>query len=371
MTIQSAPKSLRRDIQGLRFVAVLLVVVYHVWLDRVSGGVDIFLALSAYFLTASFTRRLESHEPLRLVGYWTRTFGRIVPLATLTILAVVVTAPWLMPLTVWPDVQQQAVASALYVQNWWLAANDVSYYGGEPIPLQHFWSLSIQGSVFLAWPLTFVLVAVLVRFRPQLRPRPVLAGLFASIGAASLAWSVWITATDQSFAYFDTRARLWEFAFGSLLALVATSPHSFGRPGAIWRTVLGWLGLAGILSVGVLVNVRDAFPGWIALLPLTAAAAVILVGADPGRWGVGRLLGHPWLAGLGDASYALYLVHWPILVAYIVHIEADQPDLLEGGAIVAVSLMLAIVLHRVVERPLRRLTSGWKPWRDHFWWWPA
>ena len=78
--------------------------------------------------------------------------------------------------------------------------------------------------------------------------------------------------------------------------------------------MVGWAGLAGILLVGVLVNVRDAFPGWVALAPLSAAAAIVLVGDDPGRWGVGRLLGHRWLAGLGNASYALYLVHWPILV---------------------------------------------------------
>ncbi|HMQ38472.1 MAG TPA: hypothetical protein PKA07_12995, partial [Micropruina sp.] len=110
----------RADIQGLRFVAVLLVVVYHVWLDRVSGGVDIFLVLSAFFLTSSFARKLDDGRPLALVGYWTRTFARIVPLATLTILAVVATAQWLMPIAVWPDIQQQAIASALYLQNWWL-----------------------------------------------------------------------------------------------------------------------------------------------------------------------------------------------------------------------------------------------------------
>ena len=117
MTSATRARPLRADIQGLRFVAVLLVVVYHVWLDRVSGGVDIFLALSAYFLTASFARKLDEGRPLALVGYWTRTFARIVPLATLTIVAVVATAQWLLPIAIWPDVQQQAIASALYLQN--------------------------------------------------------------------------------------------------------------------------------------------------------------------------------------------------------------------------------------------------------------
>ena len=161
MTNLAPTRPVRQDIQGLRFVAVLLVVVYHVWLGRVSGGVDIFLALSAYFLTRSFVRKLDDGRPLALFSYWARTFARIVPLATLTVLAVVVTAPLVMPITAWPDVQQQAIASALYLQNWWLAISDVSYYGSAPMPLQHFWSLSIQGTIFLAWPLIFAGVAVL------------------------------------------------------------------------------------------------------------------------------------------------------------------------------------------------------------------
>lgn len=364
MTSATRARPLRADIQGLRFVAVLLVVVYHVWLDRVSGGVDIFLALSAYFLTASFARKLDEGRPLALVGYWTRTFARIVPLATLTIVAVVATAQWLLPIAIWPDVQQQAIASALYLQNWWLAANDVNYYGGAPIPLQHFWSLSIQGTVFLAWPLIFAAVALLVRYRPQLSGRRLLGWVFGAIFVAALAWSVWITATDQAFAYFDTRARLWEFAFGSLLALFAGRAGALGVPGARWRTVAGWAALAAVLLVGVVVNVRNAFPGWIALLPLSAAAVLVLVGDDPGRRGVGRLLGHPWLAGLGNASYALYLVHWPILIGYVVASESSQPDLLAGGVIIAVSLLLAVALHRLIEVPLRRRTASWRPWRD-------
>lgn len=355
-------RQVRQDIQGLRFVAVLLVVVYHVWLDRVSGGVDIFLALSAYLLTLSFARRLDVGRPLDLPAYWTRTFARIVPLAVLTILTVVLLAPVLLPVTSWTQTQDQAVASALYWQNWWLAANDVSYYGtGVPLPLQHFWSLSIQGTVFLVWPLVFAVVALVVRRWPRLRPRPLLVIAFGLIFAVSLGWSVWITASDQTLAYFDTRARLWEFAFGSLLALLAVRVAE-AVPARV-RTVAGWVGLAGVLLVGIVVNVRDAFPGWVALVPLTAAAAV-LVADEHDRFGVGRLLGRPWLAGLGNASYALYLVHWPILVFYTVSIDRDEPNLLEGAAIIAASLVLAIVLHRFVEQPLRSLTSGWGPWRN-------
>lgn len=362
MTKTAPSGRVRQDIQGLRFVAVLLVVVYHVWLDRVSGGVDIFLALSAYLLTLSFARRLDDGRALALPRYWTRTFARIVPLAVLTILAVVLLAPAVLPVTSWSQTQQQAVASALYWQNWWLAAHDVSYYGtGVPLPLQHFWSLSIQGTVFVVWPLIFAVAGLVGRRWPQVRPRRLLVAAFGLIFAGSLAWSVWITATDQAFAYFDTRARLWEFAFGSLLALLGVR-LSAAVPARVGRA-LGWAGLAGVLLVGIVVNVRDAFPGWVALVPLAAAGSVLLADPDD-RHGVGRLLGRPWLAGLGNASYALYLVHWPILVGYVVLIDRDEPSVLEGAGIIAASLLLAIGLHRFVEGPLRSLTSRWGPWRN-------
>ncbi|WP_257879691.1 acyltransferase family protein [Kocuria flava] len=307
--------------QGLRFVAVLLVVVYHVFLDRVSGGVDIFLLISAFFLTLSFVRKLEAGRPLALGRYWLHVFKRLLPLAVLTILVTLVLVALFYPEFDVARWRSQALASVFYVENWALAVAQVDYYAVDDSgssPFQHFWSLSVQGQVFLLWPVIFAAAAVVCR-RFRWRPVPVLAVAFGAVFVGSLVFSVVRTAGDQAFTYFDTRARLWEFALGSLLALAVP----YLNPAKGLRVVLGWAGLVSMVLVGVLVDVQGAFPGWIALWPLLSAAAVIVAGSSGSRWGVDRVLASGPLVRLGDAAYALYLVHWPLLITYLV--VRDRP----------------------------------------------
>ena len=264
----------RPEIQGLRAVAVLLVVVFHIFTDRVSGGVDIFLFISAFFLTGSFTRKMEAGRPLAVGRYWLHVFTRLMPMAVLTILLTLVAVATVYPLADRASWRTEALASALYVENWTLAFNAVDYYAADNTslsPFQHFWSLSVQGQVFILWPLLF-LVSALVARRTGARPRAVLTTAFASVFVVSLLWSVTQTSQNQAFTYFDTRARLWEFALGSLLALVLPFIHLGRRT----RVFLGWAGLASMIAVGVVVDVQGAFPGWIALWPLMSATAVIV-----------------------------------------------------------------------------------------------
>ena len=146
----------RADIDGLRAPAVLHVVVYHVWFGRVSGGVDVFLMISAYFLTASFLRRLGTGDSMQPFSFWLRRFRRLMPAAAFTISATLLAVFLWYPQSSWAPIWRQAWASLLYFQNVELALNDVDYYTREelvPSPLQHFWSLSIQGQVFVIWPI--------------------------------------------------------------------------------------------------------------------------------------------------------------------------------------------------------------------------
>src|SRR4051794_31956334 len=135
------------EVQGLRAVAVLMVVAYHVWFGRISGGVDIFLLVSSFIMTGQFVRKLESGRALELFGYWARLFKRLLPLIVVTLLATLA-ATWLfVPRFSWTSIIQQGWASLLYYQNWFLAAESVDYYATDhslASPLQHFWSLSIQ-----------------------------------------------------------------------------------------------------------------------------------------------------------------------------------------------------------------------------------
>ncbi len=357
-----APRRFRPEIQGLRSLAVLMVVTYHVFLDRVSGGVDIFLMISAFLLTLSFTRKVEEDRPLALGRHWLHRFKRLMPAAAVTIVGTLAAAWLWLPPSRWAAVLDQAWASLLYAQNWLLAATSVDYYASDDSlasPLQHFWSLSIQGQVFLLWPLVLAGGAWLSR-RLGWRYRAVLAVAFGLVFVASLAFSVHETATNQAFAYFDTRARLWEFAAGSLLALALP----YLRAPRLLRVVLGWTGVVAMLACGLLLPVGQSFPGVVALWPIGAAALVIVAGQTGSRLGADRLLSARPLVGMGNVSYALYLVHWPILTTYLAVAGEARASLAAGLAIIAASVVAAYLITRLVETPLRR--AAWteaRRWR--------
>ncbi|WP_245921144.1 acyltransferase family protein [Brachybacterium timonense] len=365
----------RGELHGLRAVALGLVAIYHVWLGRVSGGVDVFLFLSAFFLTGTFVRRLESGRPLGIPRYWLHTFKRLLPPAAVTIVATLAaTWAWL-PQSLWPTVMEQAGASALYVQNVLLVFQEVDYAArdaGAASPLQHFWSLSVQGQIFAAWPLLFLLALPFARRGRSVR-RPLLLVMLIVFGA-SLAWSITETVRNQPVAYFDTTARLWEFAAGSMLALSlrfidrvtgAARPEDDVAPR--WRTaraLLGWIGLIALLACGMVLNVATVFPGWIALWPLAAAGAVVIAGYSGRAWGVDRLLSTRPAAFIGDISYALYLVHWPVLVVWLHHSGQERAGLADGFVVLLASVVLAWLLTRIVDAPIRH--STWleaRPWR--------
>ncbi|MGF3055829.1 acyltransferase family protein [Microbacterium sp. YY-01] len=351
-SIRTDSSRYRHDIDGLRAVAIILVVVYHVWVGRVSGGVDVFLMISAFFLTLSFARRLRADKPLAIGSFLISRFRRLLPAAAASI-AMISAAAWaLMPATTWPQLWREAWASLGYVQNWVLAASGVDYYARTealPSPFQHFWSLSVQGQVFVLWPLIIAIAAVIVR-RSRFSSDLVLTVLFGLVLAASLAFSIYETAANQTLAYFDTRTRLWEFAAGSLIALALPWIR---LPRGI-RALAGWVGLAAIVVCGLVIDVQGGFPGYLALWPVVATALVIVAGADTDtRGGPARFLAAAPVRFLGKDAYALYLVHWPILILWLTVQERTEAGPLSGTAIIALSFVAARLLTALVENPLR------------------
>jgi peptidoglycan/LPS O-acetylase OafA/YrhL len=349
-----ADRGFRPEVQGLRALAVLMVVSYHVWFGRVSGGVDVFLLISAFLLALSFLRKVESGRPLELGRHWLHQFKRLLPAVVVVILGILGASYVLVPQSRWSDVIEQSWASLFYAQNWVLASNAVDYYASDhsqASPLQHFWSLSVQGQVFILWPLLFLTSAVVAR-RFRLKFRGVVFLVFGLLFVGSLAFSVWETYTNQAFAYFDTRARLWEFAFGTLLALALP----FLRLPRFVRVVAGWVGVAAMLSGGFVLDVQGQFPGYVALWPLVAAALVIVAGQTDSAVGADRLLSSRPLVKVGDLSYALYLWHWPVLVLALIWQDRASPGVLGGFLVIGVSLVLAYLTMRFVERPMRALT---------------
>ena len=342
----------RPEIQGLRSLAVLMVMTYHIWFGRVSGGVDVFLLVSAFLMTLQFVGRYEDGRPTALVKHWLHLFRRLVPAAVVVVVATLAATILFLPRTRWLDIVGQAWASLVYSENWLLQAQATDYYASDhstASPFQHFWSLSIQGQVFILWPLIFVGAGFLAK-RFRLKFRALLAYVFGLVFAVSLVYSIVFTAASQTEAYFDTGARLWEFALGSLVALALP----LLRIPAPWRVRLGWLGIAAMLSCGFLLDVQASFPGSIALWPTLAAACVIIAGQTGNRFGADRILSSRPLVRLGDMSYAMYLWHWPLLVIALATQERDHAGPLTGSLIIVAAVALAFVTTRFVERPWRQ-----------------
>ncbi len=347
----------RSDIDGLRAFAIVLVVVYHVWLGRVSGGVDVFLLVSAYFLTASFLRRSSALRPTDLVIFWARRFARLVPAVAVTILGVLGFAAAFLPASQWQPIWVQAWASLFYVQNRELSAAAVDYYARTevfPSILQHFWSLSVQGQVFVLWPI-LIFAAVLIARALGWSVRTVLTVMFGVLFALSFAYSVHLTSADQQVAYFSTPARLWEFALGSLAAILLPNL----RVPARWSAVIGWIGIVALVTCGIVLDVGAGFPGYAALWPTLAAVAIILAGQSDGSASSSyRFLASKPLRFVGRSAYALYLVHWPVLVGYMTLTDSTTVGLGGGLAVIAISFVGAMLVQRIVEVPVGRLMGG-------------
>ncbi|MEU3016665.1 acyltransferase family protein [Nocardiopsis sp. NPDC007018] len=361
--IKGGSGGFRPEIEGLRAVAVLLVAVYHIWLGRVSGGVDVFLMLTGFLITGSLVRSVEREGRVRFAAFWTRLARRLVPAAAVVLAATMAATYLVLPRSRWADVLDEVRAAALYHENWALARGAVDYLAREaaPSPVQHFWSLSIQGQFYLLWPV-LVALAALAAARVRLPFRATVLGLVTAVFALSLSYSVSVTASDQAWAYFDTGARLWELALGAILALVV---HRVRLPRGL-RVSLGWFGLAALVSCGVLLSVSTLFPGYVALWPTGAAVLVILAGTTGSPHGADRLLTWRPLTDLGKLSYPLYLWHWPVLVCYLEVTGRSLASPLGGLGVLGASLVLAWLTHRLAEggldrftRPAARRTPAW------------
>ena len=352
----------RPELQGLRGLAVALVVVYHVWVGRVSGGVDVFLVLSGFLMIGQFARRTGLGVPLDVPRYWLKTAGRIVPPAMVVLGGTVIASVALLPESRWPQTLHEVVASAAFTENWRLAADSVDYYAAKDTAsvVQHFWSLSIQAQFYLLFPLVVLAVVLLAR-RAGRDVAAALAVMLAVVTAASLAYSVWLTAVAQKLAYFDSFTRLWEFTLGGLLALVIDRVAV--APGV--RVVLGWSGVLGLISCGLVLDVAGGFPGYLALWPVVCAGLILTAGRTGVPWASDRPLSSRPARYLGDLAFSLYLWHWPVLVLVSTARHSTVLGLTDGLLVIATSLVLAVGTRHLVEIPLRRRRDRGARGSDH------
>lgn len=340
----------RHDLDGLRGLAIGLVVVYHVWFGRVSGGVDVFLVLSGYFFVGSLLRIAESTARLDPLPVARRVARRLLPPLVVVLAATAAFTVVVQPTTLWFDTARQTGASLLFLQNWHLADTASDYLAADPAvsPLQHLWSISVQGQFYLLAVLVVFAVAWIQRARGR-SVRGAVAAVLGILAAVSLAYAT-TSSLSQTWLYYDTGARLWELAAGGLLACVVARL----RVPRAARTVLAVAGLTIVLGCGFLIDGRSQFPGPWALVPVGAALALIVAGAQPTAGPATRLLTSAPLRRLGAVAYSLYLWHWPVLIGVLVVGHRPSAGLVGGAAVIAVSLVLAELTTRLVETPIRR-----------------
>ncbi|WP_176693209.1 acyltransferase family protein [Arenimonas terrae] len=355
MTAGTHVSGFRPDIQGLRAIAVGVVLVFHIWPQWLPGGyvgVDAFFVISGYLITSLLARELEARNDISMRGFYGRRVRRLLPAASLVLVFTAVATLLVAPRFKWMEVAQDIVASALYAQNWRLMANSVDYLAAEEAvgPLQHFWSLAIEEQFYIVWPALILLVARSASRNPQLR-RMLLTATVALVSLASLAASVYLTSADPAIAYFASHTRVWELGVGCVLALM---PWRGGAPAL--RALAGWLGLAMVLASAVFFTKQTPFPGYAALLPTLGTALAIWSGSGGHVAAPQRLLAVPPMQFLGDISYSLYLWHWPLIV-FAGYAFGGAPGIGLGLALLAASLLFAWLSKRYVEDAFRTTHS--------------
>jgi peptidoglycan/LPS O-acetylase OafA/YrhL len=346
----------RSDIQGLRAVAVLLVIADHLLGDPVGGfiGVDVFFVISGFLITGLLLREGERRGRISLREFYARRVRRILPVALLVLAATVVASHLvLLPsraAAAWHD----ALWAGGFLANVHMAQVGTDYFaqGLPPSPLQHYWSLSVEEQFYVVWPLLLLVLFALGRRLGWLTRRATLAVLAAAITLGSLLWSVHLTATAPTDAYFSTATRAWELSLG---ALVALSARTLVRLPTWLRASAGWAGLAGIAAGAALISESTPFPGSAALLPVVATGVVLAAGNPRGGPGASLALGNPVVQYVGNISYSLYLWHFPCIVLATAYFGVGGvPFYVAAGVLPA---LLSVLSFHLLEEPVRR--SRW------------
>jgi peptidoglycan/LPS O-acetylase OafA/YrhL len=342
-------KRSRPDIEGLRAVAILLVVAFHAGVPGLAGGfigVDVFFVLSGYLITSLLVREAAQTGRLDLLRFYARRARRLLPAAALVLLTTLVIGRLVSSPLEMKRLGATALATSVYASNIYFIRQATNYLAAEnqANPLLHTWSLGVEEQFYLFWPL-LVLAGLALTRRARADRR--LWQLLGAVALASFAASFYFTRTVEPWAFFGSPLRAWEFAAGGL---AATLPITRGKHGMLEHG-LAWGGLGLIVLGGVLFGSSTPFPGAAALLPVTGTALVLAACAPAPELGVGRLLGHPLLQAVGRLSYSWYLWHWPVLVyADELGLARTLPARLAWSTL---ALCLAALTFRTLEDPIR------------------
>jgi peptidoglycan/LPS O-acetylase OafA/YrhL len=338
----------RREIDGLRAIAVLAVVFYHFAIPGFGGGfvgVDVFFVISGFLIGGILWRELVATGRLSLARFYTRRLRRLAPAFVMMALVSGLVAYFILLPFEFREFGKALIASTLYFSNI-VFYRQSGYFDGaaDEKLLLHTWSLSVEEQFYIFLPITFILLA---RFRRHI------PALLALLFAGSLAANLWFTPQSPTATFFLFPFRAWEMLAGVLLAIHGQKTGEIWRHGA-WPSLLGLgLVLAGILFI----EPGAGFPGWQVLAPVVGTVLLLWNGRDPNP--VNRLLSARLPVFIGLISYSLYLWHWPVMV--LSKYYRDDYGMIETLLWIALALLLATVSWRYVERPVRLSSLGGWP----------
>lgn len=367
----SSAKKKRLDIQALRAIAIVSVVIYHLWPEKLTGGfmgVDVFFVISGYLMTTTLMRDvgpvLEAKNKIRatwkyLSDFYARRIKRLVPAASVALLATLGLVIATNNLDLIARTANQVTASALFYQNWQLVDEATDYLSSAkpPTALQHFWSLSIEEQFYLVWPLMllatlFVTLNIFIVRNKTKLPGAVIPIFLLTV--VSFIYGYQLTKGDPAAAYFVTQARVWELLMGAIIAfLPAIKSYDL-------RLLMPWFGLS-LIAYALYRWDGSNFPGWHALIP-TIGTALIIYGSShlsESKFSFNSLFRFQPIQWIGNLSYSLYLWHWPLIILLPVLFEFDLDDHPQSTLlkimIAVMSVMLGWLSYKFIEIPAQRL----------------
>ncbi len=345
----------RPDIEGLRALAVVVVVLFHARIARFAGGyvgVDAFFVLSGFLITRLLLREAATTGTISLPHFWARRARRLLPASCVVVVVTVIASQLMLAPIDQRPLATDAVAAGGFVVNFVFAGRLGDYFasqvGRTPSPLLHFWSLAVEEQFYLFWPL----VLLALRRRPR-KYRRLVTTMMITVAVASFLTCLWMTRTHPTGAFYLLPSRMWELAIGGLVAVGGTAWQLISPT---WRAVAGWIGVAGVATAVLTFDGSVAFPGSAALLPVLGTALIVVSGGgDAARLAPVRFLRHQSLQWIGRRSYAIYLWHWPALV--LAEARWGPLTLPQRFMAIGVALALAAASLRLLEDPVRH-----SPW---------
>ncbi len=367
----TSTKSFRSDIQGLRALAVSLVVIFHVWPSALTGGfigVDVFFVISGFLITKHIFTEVMETGTVSATRFWARRIRRLLPASFFVLVVILILTLALFPRHIWNQTLREIAASAIYIENWALVANSVDYLAieNEPTLVQHFWSLSVEEQFYFFWPLYIVAIVALAKPKHVKKrslgtdanrdKKAIKYGLFA-VFAISLAYSVYATENlGSGQSYFSTATRAWEFSLGGLLIHFPDSSPGFlsDLRYQIAKAVVSWIGFALIVFSAITFSSDTNFPGYIASIPVFGTAVIILSRSERVGWSFAGMTRFSPFQFLGGISYSVYLWHWPLVIlSPLIFVDVSNSRLL-GLMIIGTTISFSWISKKWIEDPVLR-----------------